>query len=273
MSDAVPVGSQLGQYTLEEVIGEGATGVVYRARRGDSSVEYAVKVLRRSLLGDRIVSRRFAREARVATRVRGRNLVAVVDAGEVDGHAFLAAEYASGGSLDRRLEASGTLSLIDVASVVKEVARGLETLHENEIIHRDVKPSNIMFRASGDIALADFGLAKGPAYSVLTQPGMVTGTVDYLAPELIRGEDATPASDVYALGCTVYECLVGRPPFYGRSVFEAVTAHLDEEPEDPAALRADLSPGLAFTVMRALAKNPADRPPTAAAFAAMAAAD
>ena len=129
-------------------------------------------------------------------------------------------------------------------------------------MHRDVKPSNIMLREDGSAALTDFGLAKGAAYTVLTRPGQVLGTLDYLAPELVRGEAATPASDVYALGCVAFECLAGTPPFADRSLFGVGTAHLEDDPPDPPA-PADV----ARVLLRALEKEPAARPPTATMYA------
>ncbi len=125
------------------------------------------------------------------------------------------------------------LGLERTLSVVADVGAALDALHRGGIVHRDVKPSNVMLREDGSAALTDFGLAKGAAYTVLTRPGQVHGTLDYLAPELIRGADATPASDVYALGCVAFECLAGRPPFADRSLFGVGTAHLEDEPPDP----------------------------------------
>src|SRR4029077_12144314 len=116
-----------------------------------------------------------------------------------------------------RLSAEGTLPAAMAARVISEVARGLDALHGAGIVHRDVKPGNVLFDAEGTAKLTDFGLAKGRAYTVLTQPGQVIGTLDYLAPELIRGEPATPQSDLYALGCVAYECATGKPPFAEKS--------------------------------------------------------
>ena len=119
-----------------------------------------------------------------------------------------------------------------------------------------------MFREDGSAALTDFGLAKGAAYTVLTRPGQVLGTLDYLAPELVRGGEATPASDIYALGCVAFECLAGKPPFADRSLFGVGTAHLEDDPPDPPA-----SPEVSQALLLALAKDPAARPPTATMYA------
>ena len=134
-------------------------------------------------------------------------------------------------------------------------------------MHRDVKSSNILLALDGTALLTDFGLARGPGYTALTRPGQVVGTLHYLAPELIRGEGATPASDVYALGCTVYECVSGRTPFGGRSIFQVGTGHLEDEPDDPGAGRVDWHPTLSRAVLLALRKDPAARPASAGAYA------
>jgi serine/threonine-protein kinase len=197
------------------------------------------------------------------------HVVAVLDAGEVDGTSYLVAAYVAGGSLEDRLAQEGSLPLDQALRIAAEIGTGLDALHRAGLIHRDVKPSNLMLGEDGRAAITDFGLAKGPAYTVLTQPGQVMGTLDYLAPELIRGEAATPATDIYALGCVIYECITGAPPFGGTSLFEIGTAHLNATPPDPAALRDEVSPSLSWAITKPLEKDPAQRPPTATAYASM----
>ena len=136
-------------------------------------------------------------------------------------------------------------------------------------MHRDIKPSNVLFDSDGTAMLTDFGLAKGRAYTVLTRPGQVMGTLDYLAPELIRGKPATPATDIYALGCVAFECVVGRAPFGDKSAFQVGLAHLDEPPPDPGAERPDLPAGFAAAILSALEKEPEQRPATAGAYASL----
>lgn len=258
----MPEGFRLGAYAVEEVLGEGALGVVYRARRVDGDV-VALKVLKPTLAEDEIYRRRFAHEARIAREIRHRHLVPVLDAGEADGRPYLAARYVAGGALAERLALEGRLPPSELVRVVAHVAAGLDALHGAGLVHRDVKPENVMLEPSGDAALTDFGLAKGPAYTALTRPGEVVGTLDYLAPELIRGAAASPASDIYALGCIAYACAAGAPPFADRDLFEVGPAHLGEEPLPPRTLPADL----AWAVLRALMKAPEERPPTATAYA------
>ena len=136
-------------------------------------------------------------------------------------------------------------------------------------MHRDVKPSNILLDAERGALLTDFGLAKSRDYSMLTAPGQMLGTLDYIAPEMLRGSEPGPSADLYALGCVVYECLAGTPPFGGRSMFEVGMAHLGDVPADPCAERDDAPPELSERALAALAKHPADRPPTATAYADM----
>jgi serine/threonine-protein kinase len=191
----------------------------------------------------------------------------VLDAGEDAGRHYLAAEFVGGRSVAARIGAEGPLSLDEVIRLAAEVGAGLDALHGQGLVHRDVKPGNIMVSDVGASALTDFGLAKGAAYTALTKPGEVLGTPHYLAPELIEGAAATPSSDIYALGCVVFECVAGRPPYAHRAVFEIAWGHLEEEPPDPCAGRADLPPGLSVAVLQALAKEPGDRPGTGTAYA------
>jgi serine/threonine-protein kinase len=251
---------RLGDYSLELELGRGAVGVVHRGRSPDGRV-VAIKTFDQALAGDETFRARLAHEARVAREIVDTHLVRILEAGEDDGHPYLVLEYLSGGSLAERL-AGGPLGLEEMLRVVAEVAAGLDALHRSGIVHRDVKPSNVMFREDGSAALTDFGLAKGAAYTVLTRPGQVLGTLDYLAPELVRGGEATPASDVYALGCVAFQCLSGRPPFGDRSLFGVGTAHLEDDPPDPPA-----SPEVAWALLRALQKNPVERPATATTYA------
>jgi serine/threonine protein kinase len=260
-------GDVLGPFRLEERLGAGGMGIVFRARRQPDGADVALKVLREELGGDDVFRRRFEHEARSAAEVRNPNLVAVLEAGEAGGRHYLASEFVPGRTLDDRIRADGALPLADAAQVVGQVASALDALHAAGVVHRDVKASNVLLRDDGTAMLTDFGLAKGEAYTVLTQPGQVLGTLDYLAPELIRGDDATPASDVYALGCLAYECVTGTTPFGGRSIFQIGLAHLDEAPPDPASTRPDCPPRLAEAVLSALAKEPEHRPVPATAYA------
>jgi serine/threonine protein kinase len=264
MTDLAP-GASVGAYRIEAVVGRGTTGVVYRAVSGAESV--ALKVLRPELAIDEMYRRRFLREIRIAQELRHPHLVEVLDAG-VDGETvFLVARYVHGRSLAALLREDGPLPMAQVVRTALGVAAGLDELHRQGIVHRDVKPSNILIDAQGRAAVTDFGLARHVAETVLTSYGLVLGTLDYIAPERLGGGEATPASDVYSLGCVVYACLTGRPPFAGRGIDQVMDAHRSEEPEDPTTARRNAPVALGWAVLRALAKDPALRPGTASAYA------
>jgi serine/threonine kinase PknH len=261
-------GDRIGGFRIERPLGEGAIGVVYLALREEDGELVALKVLKPGLADNDVFRARFLREVRVAGDVRHPQLVPVLAAGEDAGRFFLASAYVDGGSLADRLETAERLSAPDAVATAREVAAGLQALHAVGIVHRDVKPDNVLLTPAG-AALTDFGLAKGNAYTVLTKPGEVMGTLDYIAPELISGGEASPASDLYALGCLLYECLTGAAPFASRSIFQVAVAHIEEEPEDPSAVCDGVPAPVGWVVLQALAKDPERRPPSAAAFAAM----
>jgi serine/threonine protein kinase len=268
MPATIQVGHRLGPYRIEARLGQGGMGVVYRALHDDGRV-VALKVLRDELGADQSFRTRLSREARAAAEVEHPNLTGVLEAGEAGGRLYLAVDYVDGRSLAERLAADGPLPVPDLVRLATEVGGGLDALHRRGIAHRDVKPGNILLAADGTAVLGDFGLAKNRAWTVLTRPGQVLGTLAYLAPELIRGEPAGPMSDLYALGCVLFECLAGAPPFADRGVLRVGMAHLEEEPGDPAAGRSDVPPALSWTVRQALAKDPDRRPTSTGALATM----
>ena len=241
-------------------------GVVFRAIKEPEGEEVALKVLRAELSTDETFRRRFVHEARAAGEVRHKHLVPITEAGEADGHPYLAVAFVRGQTLEQRL-AAGPLPIPEMVRAVAHVASGLDALHNAGIVHRDVKPSNVIIDESGSANLTDFGLARGRAYTVLTKPGMVMGTLDYLAPEMLRGVGATRTADIYALGCLAFECTAGRTPFADKSMFDLASAHLNTDPPDPCANRPDAPEGLSWAIVQALAKDPDKRPPTATAYA------
>ncbi len=242
-------------------------GWVFLAVREVDRERVALKVMRQRLLGDEPSRRRFLREAGAAAQIRHEHLVPVLDAGEADGRPYLVMRHVDGRTVEQRIAEAGPLPIPDVSRLVAETAAALAAVHRHGLVHRDVKTSNVMLARDGAAALTDFGLAKGAGYSTVTTPGQMLGTLDYLAPELIRGEPATPSSDLYALGCVAFECISGQPPFAGRGMFALGMAHLDEAPGDPCAQRPDAPPGYGPAIVRALAKDPAARPPSPMAFA------
>jgi serine/threonine-protein kinase len=257
----------LGGYRLDQFIGEGGMGKVFRATAVVDGRQVALKVLRVELCDDENFLHRFRREAHAATQVRHPNLTRVLDAGEADGRQYLALEYVEGETLESRIARTGRLPLAIVLGIMSQIAPALDTLHTQGLVHRDLKPSNILLTHEDAAFLTDFGLVKGPADRALTLPGHVVGTIDYLAPELVRGEAATPSSDLYALGCIVFECLAGHPPFADRDPAQVSIAHLREQPSDLAD-EVGVTPAVSLAVLRALEKNPSHRARTAGEYAA-----
>jgi serine/threonine protein kinase len=258
----------VGAYRLEELLGEGAVGQVFAARDAEGR-RVALKLLRRELAEDRVMVARFEREARLARDLKTPHVVPILELGRSQGIEFLAMPYYPGGSLALRLRLLGPLSVEETVDLAAQLGRGLDALHTRGVLHRDVKPSNVLLDGEGTAALADFGLARASDSTRLTAEGQLLGTPHYLAPELIEGRDATRQSDIYALGCVLYECLAGEPPFAGRGAAEIGFAHLTEQPPDPRTRRAELPEGLAHAVLNALEKDPAARPTTATALARM----
>jgi serine/threonine protein kinase len=263
----IGVGDTVGPYRLEAMLGHGAMGIVFRAVREDDGDTVALKVLREELAADDVYRRRFVREGAIARELDHPHLVEVVDAGEANGRYYLASRYIRGRSLAERLTAEGPASVSDVVRLATELGAALDELHTRQLVHRDVKPANILASDEGVWLLTDFGVARGPAHTALTKAGKVVGTLDYLAPEMIAANRAGPASDLYALACVVYECLTGAAPFAGRGIAETCIAHLNEVPRSPRDVRADLPEELSWAAMQGLAKDPARRPRTGKAFA------
>jgi serine/threonine kinase PknH len=260
------VGDRLGGYLLEELLGEGAMGRVFRAVRESDGEVVAVKVMRAELGSDEVYVQRFERESRSGSGLDHPHLVSVLASGEADGHRYLVTRYVEGTSLDEVL-GQGVLSGGSVVRLALGIGAALDALHRAGLVHRDVKPSNIIVDVNGRSLLTDFGVARGEADTALTAAGRVVGTVDYMAPEVIRGEPAAPASDVYSLGCVVYECLAGAAPFAELDFNETCLAHLETEPADLRDRRRDVPEPVLWAAMQALAKDPAARPGTGAAYA------
>jgi serine/threonine-protein kinase len=260
------VGTRFGEYQIDSLIGVGGMGKVYKATAGDGT-PVALKVVKEDLARDETFRRRFKREARIAQTVVNSHVVSLRDTGEHDGLPYLAAQFIEGIPLDHKLELEGRLDLATTVRICAQVADGLHALWEAGMVHRDVKPANILLDLAGNAYITDFGLAKDSAGTVLTRPGQPLGSMDYMSPEQIRGEPVTGAADVYSLGCVVFECVDGRPPFADREGMAVLWAHLQDEPPDPSAERTDISPEFIQALKAALRKEPAERPRTSVAYA------
>jgi serine/threonine protein kinase len=264
-SDDVVIGDRIGAWQIESLIAEGGMGRVYRARSANGD-EVALKLVKPELARDSVFRKRFEREASIAQRITHPNVVPVLDTGEHKGVPYLAQRLMSGGSLDEKLEQEGQLELEVALRICGEVASGLDALHAEELFHRDVKPANILLDEEETAYITDFGLAKDSQGSVLTRPGQTLGSMDYMAPEQIRSDAISGATDVYALGCVLFECLSGQAPFADRPGMRVLWAHLQDEPPDPAAARPGLPRAMARALLRALEKDPAARPAAASEF-------
>jgi serine/threonine-protein kinase len=261
-------GDVVGRWRLDDMLGEGGMGRVFRAT-DESGSQAAVKIVKAELARDTTFRKRFDREAKVAQRVDHPHVVPVIETGEHDGLPYLAQVFIRGGSLEQRIQRDGPLPIADAVRICTAVASGLDALHGEGLIHRDLKPANILLGDDGTPFIADFGLAKDRDASVLTQAGQALGSMDYMAPEQIRGEDVSAQTDVYSLGCVMFECLSGKPPFADRQGMRILWAHLQEDPPDPLAARDDCPPDVAWALKQGLAKEPEERPPTATAYAGM----
>jgi serine/threonine protein kinase len=263
---------KLGKYTLFEEIGQGGFGTVYRAFDTVLEVERAVKILHPALAANAEFIERFRREARFAVRMDHPNLVPVYDLGEVDGRFYLAMKYLPGGSLKDLLTKEGPLPQARAIEVARQVAAGLDHMHAQGLVHRDLKPGNILVDADGSVRVGDFGFARAltsTSSASLTTTGAMVGTPAYMAPEQFDSElgEVGPASDVYALAVIVYELLSGRTPFSGETPV-LIAAHLFKPAPDLRALQPSISAPVSAALQKALSKRQGERFASAGAFAA-----
>ena len=207
--------------------------------------------------------KRFEREARIARQIVNPYVVPVLDTGEHEGVPYLAQRYVVGGSLQERLRRERRLRIEVALRIAAQVTAGLAALVADGLVHRDVKPANVLLDEHGDAAISDFGLAKDSRASAITVIGQALGSPHYMAPEQIRGEEVSGATDVYSLGCVVYECVSGSPSFADVRGLKVLWAQLSETPPDPCAQLGDAPSGLGQAVLRALAKSPSERPTSA----------
>jgi serine/threonine protein kinase len=255
------IGTQLGPYRIESLIARGGMGVVYLAEHVHLGRKAAVKILVPELAQDEAFRERFIRESRMAAATDHRNIIPVYDAGEADGELYIAMRYVVGTDLKDLLAREGRLDTDRAAAVIGQVAAALDTAHARGLVHRDVKPGNILIEeAGGHVFLTDFGLVKrSRSVSALTRAGQFVGTISYMAPEQIQGQEVDGRADVYSLGCVLYECLVGEPPYQRDQEVAMMYAHLVDPPPSVSERRPDLPPGVDDVMARAMAKSPGDR--------------
>ncbi len=254
--------ADVGPYVLGQVLGRGGMGVVYRATHVHLGRDVALKLLAPELNDNDEFRRRFLRESRLAASLDHPNVITVYDAGDFNGTLYIAMRYVDGVDLAQLLRKQGRLEPLAALSLLDQVAAALDAAHEHGLIHRDVKPANVMI-ASGRCYLTDFGLTKqvgaSPASTELTRTGMFLGTLHYSAPEQIQGNEVTASTDIYALGCVLYECLTGVTPFSKESQVALLYAHLSDSPRPPSELRPELPRAIDDVLAKALAKSPQDR--------------
>lgn len=261
-----------GRYRLDALIGRGAMADVYRALDLTTAMYVAVKILRRGPeAGDPAAPQRFAREAEVQERIRHHNVAALLGTGwTAAGEPFLAVELLRGKTLRSVLRREGAVDVRRAISYAWQSLQGLAAVHSLGILHRDLKPANLMLEPSRGpverVVLIDFGFATLEGGAKLTLQGTVVGSLQYIAPERLRGDEIDHRSDLYAMGAILFELLTGRPPFTAARDLDLVDLHLEAPP--PALDRADAPPALAAVIARALAKAPAARFPSAEAMAA-----
>jgi hypothetical protein len=262
----VGTGKSLAGYRLIELAGEGGMGRVYRAVQPGIGRVVALKVIRPELASDEDFRRRFEVESRLAASIDHPHVVPIYGAGEADDVLYVAMRWVEGRDLRKLLAEGGPLEPERAVDLLGQLADGLDAAHAGGLIHRDIKPANVLLEGA-DAFLSDFGLARTTAGGDETQVGGLVGTVDYLAPELVDGGTATPASDIYALGCVFFQMLTGSVPFPVDGLIAKLNAHTGAEPPAPSTLRPELPRGFDAVLARALAKDPARRPRTATELA------
>ena len=259
-------GDKIGRYLLEKPLGEGAMSVVFVAKHPQLEPRVALKILRREVSADKQYADRFLEDARAAASLNHPNIVGVKDFDTADGVPFIVMELVDGWSLDQWLKEKGKLEVRDAARVARDIALGLGAAHASKIVHRDVKPSNVLMdNKTGAAKLTDFGAAKRdrPEDQQLTAHGQTIGTPRYMAPEQVHGEPVDPRTDLWALGATLFEMLAGQPAFSATSLPRLYQAIVAEDPPKLVSLRPDVPPELASLVSRLLSKSRVARPDTA----------
>jgi streptogramin lyase/tRNA A-37 threonylcarbamoyl transferase component Bud32 len=269
MVDDTRVGTELGGYRIERVIGRGGMSVVYLAEHVRLGRRVVLKLLAPELADSERFRDRFLRESRLAASIDHPNIVPIYDADEAEGTLFIAMRYVEGSDLKEVIRSEGRIDLPRTSAIVGQVASALDAAHALDLVHRDVKPSNVLLTPDDHVYVSDFGLTKRAlSVSGLTATGQLVGTIDYVAPEHIKGDAIDRRADVYSLGCMVVECLTGHAPYPRDLEVGVLWAHVEEEPPTVTDERPELPSEIDGVVAAAMAKDPDARTPTAGEVAA-----
>ncbi|HMM49164.1 MAG TPA: serine/threonine-protein kinase, partial [Miltoncostaeaceae bacterium] len=260
------IGREIEGYRIESELGRGGQAVVYRATQLSLQRTVALKVVSPELSSDANYRERFTREGIAAANLEHPHVIPVYEAGDAEGVLYLAMKFVDGPSLDGLMRAPGGIEARRALEILRQVADALDYMAAQSMVHRDVKPANILMGPADHAYLSDFGLIKAISATRLTSPGVWMGTLEYVSPEQIRGAEVTPAADRYALACLAFEALTGRVPFPHEDRTAALFAHVNDEPPRASEVNPRLDAGVDAVLMRGMAKTPADRPPTARAL-------
>jgi serine/threonine protein kinase len=261
------IGKEVGPYKILEKIGQGGMGIVYQGIHTQLEQKVAIKFLSPEYAHDPSMRERFIAEAKLQAKLTHPHVVNIFNYLQDAGDVFLIMEYIDGPTLERRLATAGSLAEQEAASIGQDVLAALSFMHSRGVIHRDIKPGNIMFTETGLVKVTDFGIAKVAGEKGQTKTGMRLGTLGYMAPEQIQGKPASVASDLYTLGITLYQMVTGRLPFRGNSEYTIMRSHIEEAPEPPWEINPRISRELGHVILKALEKKPEHRYRDAREFA------
>jgi serine/threonine kinase PknH len=253
------VGSMFGPYRLIRPLGQGGMGEVYEAEHTGKGWTVALKLMSEAVSSDPVFRERMKREARITGRLQEPHVVPIHDYGEVDGQLFLEMRLIDGTDLDTLLKRSGPLTPPRAVAIITQVAAALDAAHAAGVMHRDIKPQNVLVTRDDFAYLVDFGIASATTDEKLTQLGFAVGTWKYMAPERFSNKEIDHRADVYALGCVLYECLTGSPPYASDSAGVLISAHLMDPIPQPSTKRSGIPRALDTVITRGMAKNPDDR--------------
>jgi serine/threonine protein kinase len=261
------IGKEIGPYRILEKIGEGGMGIVFRGIHTKLEQEVAIKALSPVLSNDPVMRARFINEAKIQAKLSHLNVVNILNYLEEDGNVFLVMEFIGGETLERRLlRREAAIPIEEAITISRQVLDALRFMHSKGIIHRDIKPSNIMITEDGRVKVTDFGIAKVMGEKGYTKTGVKIGTLWYMSPEVIKGQEATALSDIYSLGISLFQMVTGRVPFTGDSEYKIMKGHLEEKPPSPCEINSKVTREMGKVILCAIAKSPEQRYQSAKEF-------